>query len=111
MTSAEESVPSAVLRMVEATNASDSAGFVAAFADDAYLEDWGRGFHGHEGIASWDQSDNIGRQSHFEVRSVRAEGDGYVVTLAVSGGGFNGVSDFYFEVDDDVIRQMIVRAD
>jgi hypothetical protein len=62
-------IPPAVTRMVEATNAADSAAFVAAFADDAYLEDWGRGFHGHEGIAGWDQSDNIGRQSHFEVRS------------------------------------------
>ncbi len=111
MTTDEETPPAAVLRMVEATNAGDSAAFVAAFADDAYLEDWGRGFQGHEGIASWDQSDNIGQQSHFEVRSVRSEGDGYVVTLAVSGGGFNGVSDFYFEVDGDVIRSMIIRAD
>jgi hypothetical protein len=103
--------PPAVLRMVEATNAADSDAFVAAFAEDAYLEDWGRGFRGRDGIAQWDQSDNIGRQSHFEVRSTRAEGDGYVVTLAVTGGGFNGTSDFYFEVADDLITSMIIRAD
>jgi hypothetical protein len=42
---------------------------------------------------------------------VRTEGAGYVVTLAVSGGGFNGVSDFYFEVDGDLIRSMVIRAD
>jgi ketosteroid isomerase-like protein len=104
-------VPPAVTRMVEATNAADSAAFVDAFADDAYLEDWGRGFRGRDGIAQWNQSDNIGRQSHFEVRSVRAEGDGVVVTLEVTGGGFNGTSDFYFEVDGDAIRTMIIRAD
>ena len=103
--------PPAVLRMVEATNAADSAGFVDAFAEDAYLEDWGRTFRGRDGVAQWNASDNIGRQSHFEVRSVRAEGDGYVVTIGVSGGGFNGVSDFYFEVEDDVIRSMVIRAD
>jgi len=42
---------------------------------------------------------------------VRTEGDGYVVTLEVTGGGFNGTSDFYFEVEDDLIRSMIIRAD
>ena len=34
-----------------------------------------------------------------------------VATLEVSGGGFNGESDFYFEVGDDAIRTMIIRAD
>ncbi len=104
-------VPPAVTRMVEATNAANNAAFVDSFAEDAYLEDWGRGFTGRDEIAQWNQSDNVGRQSHFEVRSVRVEGDGYVVTLEVSGGGFNGVSDFYFEVDGDAIRTMIIRAD
>lgn len=108
---AETDVPTAVARMVEATNSGDSTAFVDAFSDDAYLEDWGRGFRGRDGIAQWNQSDNIGRESHFEVRSVRPEGDGFVVTLEVSGGGFNGVSDFYFEVDGDAIRTMIIRAD
>lgn len=104
-------VPTAVLRMVEATNAGDSTAFVDAFAEDAYLEDWGRAFHGRDGIARWNESDNIGRQSHFEVRSARRAGDGQVVTLAVTGGGFNGVSDFYFEVEGDAIRSMVIRAD
>ncbi len=103
-------VPPAVQHMVDATNAADSAAFVESFAEDAYLEDWGRGFHGRDGVARWNQSDNIGRQSHFEVRSTRREGDGHVVTLQVTGGGFNGESDFYFEVDGDVIRQMVIRA-
>jgi hypothetical protein len=104
-------VPAAVTRMIEATNAGDGAAFVAAFTDDAYLEDWGRGFTGRAGVGSWNESDNIGRQAHFEVQSVRTEGPGYVVTLQVSGGGFNGVSDFYFEVDGDRVKRMIIRAD
>jgi hypothetical protein len=104
-------VPVAITRMIEATNAGDAKAFVAAFTDDAYLEDWGRGFTGREGVGSWNESDNIGRQAHFEVRAVRSEGPGYVVTLQVSGGGFNGVSDFYFEVDGDRVKRMIIRAD
>lgn len=102
--------PPAAERMVAATNAADNAAVVEPFAEDAYLEDWGRGFQGRDGVAQWNRSDNIGKQSHLEVQSVRTEGDGYVVTLEVTGGGFSGVSDFYFEVDDDVIRSMIIRA-
>ena len=104
-------VPAAVTRMVEATNAGDSAAFVDAFADDAYLSDWGREFAGTDGVAAWNDSDNIGRQAHFEIAAVRNEGSGYVVTLQVTGGGFNGTSDFYFEVDGDRVRRMVIRAD
>jgi hypothetical protein len=104
-------VPAAVTRVIEATNAGDGQAFVDAFTDDAYLEDWGRGFTGREGVGSWNESDNIGRQAHFEVMGVRTEGSGLVVTLQVSGGGFNGVSDFYFEVAGDRVKRMIIRAD
>ncbi len=34
-----------------------------------------------------------------------------MVTLQVTGGGFNGTSDFYFEVDGDRVQRMIIRAD
>jgi hypothetical protein len=96
--------------MVEATNTADSEAFLDAFTDDAHLEDWGREFAGRDGVAAWNDSDNIGRQAHFEIQNVRSEGSGFVVTLDVTGGGFNGVSDFYFEVDGDRVRTMIIRA-
>jgi len=104
-------VPSAVTRMVEATNAGDSKGFVDSFTDDSYLDDWGREFAGTDGVAAWNESDNIGKQAHFEIKAARTEGVGYVVTLQVTGGGFNGTSDFYFEVDGDRVQRMIIRAD
>ena len=37
------------------------------FTEDALLSDWGKEFRGHEGVASWDRTDNIGRSTHFEV--------------------------------------------
>ena len=103
--------PAAVRRMIEATNAGDSVAFVAAFTDDAYLEDWGRSFHGREGVASWNQSDNIGREAHFEATGTVERDGRYVVTLVVTGGGFNGTSDIVFEVDGDRIRSMVISAD
>jgi hypothetical protein len=31
--------------------------FIASFTDDAYLVDWGREFHGHDGVARWNETD------------------------------------------------------
>ena len=97
-----------IARMVEATNAGDTAGFLAAFSDDAYLEDWGRGFHGKAGAASWNETDNIGKRSHFEVLGQRDEGDTQVVTIKVTGGGYNGTGDIVFTVAGDHITRMII---
>jgi ketosteroid isomerase-like protein len=103
--------PAAVKRMVEATNAGDREAFVAAFTEDAYLEDWGRQFRGRDGVASWDETDNIGKNTHFEALGTRQDGEAYVVTLAVTGDGFNGTSDFTFLVQGDRIRSMVIAAD
>jgi hypothetical protein len=103
--------PIAVQRMIEATNAGDRAAFVVTFTEDAYIDDWGRRFYGQEGAASWDETDNIGKGTHFEARGTRQEGTTYVVTLEVSGGGFNGTSDIRFEVDGDRIRSMVISPD
>ena len=99
-------VPSAVQRMIDATNAGDHDAFVAAFAPDAVLVDWGTVFEGTEGIAAWDDSDNIGRKAHFEVAGSEQEGDVWIVTLDVTGGGFNGTSGFRFEFAGDLISRM-----
>lgn len=32
-------------------------------------------FHGHDGVARCNETDNIGKQSHFEVRDARRNGD------------------------------------
>jgi ketosteroid isomerase-like protein len=103
--------PAAVQRMIDATNAGDHAAFVDAFTDDCYLEDWGRQFHGHDGVASWDETDNIGKKTRFEARGTRQDGDTYVVTLKVTGDGFNGISDIAFQVEGDRIRSMVIKPD
>ena len=94
--------------MIDATNRGDHDAFVASFTEDALLSDWGKEFHGHDGVASWDETDNIGRSTHFEVAAARQDGASHVVTLNVSGGGFNGTSDFTFKLDGDRIRSMTI---
>ncbi len=98
----------AIDRMIAATNAGDSEAFVACFTDDAYLEDWGRAFHGHDGVATWDRSDNIGRHAHFEAAGQRTDGGDLIVTLVVTGGGFNGTSDIRFTLVGDLISRLVI---
>jgi ketosteroid isomerase-like protein len=100
--------PAAIQVFIDATNRGDSEAFVAAFTDDAYLNDWGREFHGHDGVRSWDRTDNIGKQSHFELLAIEP-GDGpdsYVATLKVSGNGFNGTGPMAFQLRDGLIASV-----
>lgn len=52
------------------TNSGDSQSFVANFTEDAYLRDWFYTFKGQEGVNIWNKSDNIGKNTHFDVLSI-----------------------------------------
>ena len=100
----------AVRQLVEATNAEDTEAFLAAFAPDGVVDDWGRRFAGREAIASWNAAENIGVHARFEVLAVRPEGDGQAVDVQVSGGGFNGPSTFVFQLSGGHVRSMTIRG-
>jgi ketosteroid isomerase-like protein len=102
------STPSAIQAFVDATNAADTDAFVASFTPDAHLDDWGRSFHGHDGIRSWDSTDNIGVQSRFDLLEVTAgpQDEEYVATLRVSGNGYNGTGPMTFRLRDGLIADL-----
>jgi hypothetical protein len=103
-------LPAAVQAFVDATNAGDDAAFVAAFTPDAVLDDWGRTFTGHDGIARWNVTDNIGKRSHFEpVSAEPGAGPGeWVVVLTVTGDGYNGTGPMTFTLDGDRIARLVI---
>jgi ketosteroid isomerase-like protein len=104
------SLPKPIRAFVDATNAGDTDAFLAAFASDATLDDWGRAFSGRQGIASWNETDNIGKHAHFDPVDCNPgpEPDTFVVTLTVSGGGFNGTGPMTFTVRDDHIERVVI---
>lgn len=103
-----ETLPEPIQRFIDATNSGDSAAFVDAFTDDASLNDWGREFRGHDGVRSWDSTDNIGVNSHFELVGFSRGPDEntYVVTLTVTGDGYNGTGPMTFTVRDGRIASL-----
>jgi hypothetical protein len=96
--------------MFDATNAGDSDAFLAAFADDAVLVDWGRTFTGREQIASWNANENIGVQSHIDVTGVERDGDRVITGVQVTGNGYNGGGSFAFETAGGRITRMEIRG-
>ncbi|SDK79650.1 nuclear transport factor 2 family protein [Nonomuraea jiangxiensis] len=100
--------PAAIRTFIDATNSADSAAFAAAFTDDAYLNDWGREFHGRDGVRDWDRTDNIGVQSKFELVAIEPgpDPDSFVVTLKVSGNGYNGTGPMTFHLRDGLIASL-----
>ena len=59
-------LPAPVAEAFDATNAGDLERFVAAFADDGVIDDWGREFRGHEEIAGWSRRESIGVHQTFD---------------------------------------------
>ncbi|TPI16792.1 nuclear transport factor 2 family protein [Mesorhizobium sp. B4-1-3] len=100
--------PDPIRRFVETTNAGDSEAFLAIFSDDAFLSDWGRDFRGRDGVARWNQSDNIGVQSNLRIVRVALHDGVYHVRVAVTGNGFNGEGDMAFRLDGDRIASLVI---
>jgi ketosteroid isomerase-like protein len=104
------SLPAAIQAFIDATNAADTDTFAAAFAPDAFLSDWGREFHGRQGVRAWNRTDNIGVNAHFDLVSATPgeRPDSYLVTLTVSGDGYNGTGPMLFELRDGLIARLVI---
>jgi ketosteroid isomerase-like protein len=109
--STDDEARDALEQMVDATNDADTEAFLECFADDAVIDDWGRRFVGREAIASWNSRENIGTKSHIELGNVVPDTAMFTVTVAVSGGGYNGGGTFAVEASDGLITQLRIRGE
>ncbi len=106
-------LPGPIQAFIDTTNAGDTNAFLKVFTSYAYLNDWGRGFTGRAGVASWNKTDNIGKQAHFELVDFTT-GSGndsernYTVTLKVTGNGYNGTGPMEFTVRGQLISRVVI---
>lgn len=103
-------LPHAIRSFVGATNEQSTDAFVASFTHDAHLEDWGRSFDGHDGVARWDRTDNIGVNAHLEPVTIvpGPTPSSFIMTVQVSGEGFNGLGTMTIETRGDLISRLVI---
>ena len=99
-------VPPVIQRFFDTTNVADTAAFLACFTDDAYLNDWGSEYRGSDGIARWNETDNIGKASQLTILEVKKKGGRYEVAASVRGNGFNGEGTMAFTLRGDKIVRL-----
>lgn len=105
-----QEIPAAVQRALDAIDAQDNDAFVAAFAPDGYVNDWGREFRGHDQIRSWSTNELIGKQATFTDTQISTPGNPLTVLTQVGGQGFNGPSHFTFTIEADQLTSMTITA-
>ena len=104
-----DDLPDSVSTAIDAVNAGDADTFVAAFADDGVVDDFGREFRGHDAIRSWSDDELIGVNATLDVDGVSTTDAETEVHAQVGGDGFNGPSTFTFKTTDDAIGRMTIR--
>jgi hypothetical protein len=104
-------VPAPVQNALDAANAGDTEAFLDTFVDgDGAVDDWGRVFRGRDRIREWSDAEFIGQQVTLDVAGVRTDSATVVVSAQVGGNGFNGPSDFAFDVSGDRISLMRITG-
>lgn len=105
-----QEIPAAIQRALDAIDTLDNDAFVAAFAADGYVNDWGREFRGHDRIRSWSDNELIGKRVTFTDTQVITPGNPLTILTQVGGDGFNGPSHFTFELQGDHLTAMTITA-
>jgi hypothetical protein len=103
-------IPEPVQRALTAIDDLDNDAFVAAFAPDGFVDDWGRQFRGPDAIRSWSENELIGKRATFTGTEVATAGNPLTIVTQVGGDGFNGPSHFTFEVADGQLASMTITA-
>jgi hypothetical protein len=102
-------LPEPVAAAIQAANANDTDAFLACFAAEGVVDDWGREFHGAEEIRGWSDREFIGVQVSLDVTGVEQADGATTVTATVGGQGFNGQSHFTFDITGDRLAGMTIR--
>jgi len=109
-----QSLPKPITEYIEASNTFDGERLIAAFADDALVNDARREFWGVDAIKRWSAKEIIGDKVTMEVKRVKEHYGDFVVDAVVDGNFDKSklpdviVLTHYFTVRDDKIVSLII---
>ncbi|MGO3327875.1 nuclear transport factor 2 family protein [Gordonia sp. (in: high G+C Gram-positive bacteria)] len=104
-----ESLPTVVADFIETVNRHDEQGFLDAFADGAFVDDWGRVFTGRDEIKAWSDKEFIGATGTMTVTESYVDSDAVTVIADWRSTHANGLSKFVFDVAADKLASMTIR--
>ncbi|WP_418060725.1 nuclear transport factor 2 family protein [Pimelobacter simplex] len=102
-------LPEPVATLIDAVNAHDEDAFLACFAEDGFVDDWGRVFRGRTAIDGWSSKELIGAHGTLSIWSVATTDTGQVVVIGDwRSNHANGPSRFAFEVAGGEVVSMTI---
>ncbi|GAB3599878.1 nuclear transport factor 2 family protein [Microbacterium tumbae] len=101
-------LPAPVQALVDAINRADTEAFVAAFAPEGFVSDWGTVKVGPEGVRDWAATDAIGAGARMTVLSAETSGDTTRIRFGWTSSVFNGESDGIFIVAGDKLASFTI---
>ncbi len=102
--------PGPVTKLLDAANSHHTADFLASFAHDGVVDDWGREYIGREAIKEWSDREFIGAKVSLSVIKTTTISDGEIqISAEVGGDGYTGPSTFTFACYGAFISRMTIR--
>jgi ketosteroid isomerase-like protein len=107
-------LPAVIESFIKATNEHNGQAFIAAFSDDALVNDFARNFWGKEQIKHWADKEMIEPKVTFEPDDIIEHYGDFLITSLTDGNYDKSKSpdptylDYFFTVKDDKIVRMIV---
>lgn len=102
-------IPEPIRLFIDAVNAHDEEAFLAAFAPDGIVDDWGRTFTGTTAIKEWSDKEFIGAHGTITTLETEISGDTVTITGDWRSTHANGRSRFTFTLADQKVALMAIR--
>jgi hypothetical protein len=109
-----QTLPKPITEYIEATNTFDGDRLIAAFAEDALVNDARREFWGTDAIKRWSDEEIIGDKVTMDVKEVKEHHGGFVIDAVVdeefdkTNLPYLVVLTHYFTLSDDKIVSLII---
>jgi hypothetical protein len=102
--------PGPVTKLLDAANSHHTEDFLASFAHDGIVDDWGREYIGRGAIKEWSDREFIGAKVSLSVIRTTTISDGEIqISVEVGGDGYTGASTFAFDCHGAFISRMTIR--
>lgn len=105
---AHPELPAPVTAFVDAINTANTDAFVALFALQGRISDWGTQYQGHDKIRQWASTDAIGAGAQMAILTATTDGNVTTMTFDWRSSVFNGTSTGIFTLDDKEIVSFVI---